>query len=521
MVKETGYNTIEYYENGTQDQKESADDWLEKLNETYNINKNKVGAKKLYQVLKLLYPEDNKHPTKRFVNDYLRRQGDHQINKETKKKADVIGSIVANRPNSHLQVDYCYFFWSADGVEDERGEGPVDEEDKSQRQRKVEVDKLFKDKKLLIRGVIVAIDVFSKYGYVRKIKGNINSEKAKEAMESILEEANEKFKKFGKIIIIQTDKGSEFQGTTSNQFKPYLKKLSEDNPGFYKHYFGYSGRSQSQGMVERLNKTIKSMTMKALQGNLTTNWVETLTKYIIKNYNTNYHSTIQTSPEKIRDLTKDGPEIKEIKERILKKAIKNKVDLGIYKPGDYVRLKRYKATKLEPSFTFKGGPLVNMAEEDDAEDFEGVYMIHSVLKATNSDTSPARATRYRIVANWEKESKVESVPGGQKGAKEGKRIKVSESIYFNEMSYPKGAYGRNFVKHALSRVPMDKDGKAIVEFDDDEEYVVQAILGERLNDDKQKEYEVQWKGYDETTWEPKKNIMRARAFEKYEKNKKK
>eukprot|EP01043_Picozoa_sp_COSAG02_P087476 COSAG02_NODE_24746_length_676_cov_0.377586_2_plen_93_part_00 len=80
------------------------------------------------------------------------------------------------------------------------------------------------------------------------------------------------------------------------------------------------------------------MTMKALQGNLTTNWVETLTKYIIKNYNTNYHSTIQTSPEKIRDLTKDGPEIKEIKERILKKAIKNKVDLGIYKPGDYVRL---------------------------------------------------------------------------------------------------------------------------------------------------------------------------------------
>eukprot|EP01050_Picozoa_sp_SAG11_P060112 SAG11_NODE_39337_length_234_cov_186.214815_2_plen_31_part_01 len=31
-------------------------------------------------------------------------------------------------------MDYCYFFWSADGVEDERGEGPVDEEDKSQRQ---------------------------------------------------------------------------------------------------------------------------------------------------------------------------------------------------------------------------------------------------------------------------------------------------------------------------------------------------------------------------------------------------
>eukprot|EP01050_Picozoa_sp_SAG11_P009568 SAG11_NODE_910_length_6585_cov_7.205520_3_plen_98_part_00 len=93
--EEIGDITIEYYENGTEDQKERAKDWLEKLNETYkdwleklnetyNVNKNKVGAKKLYQVLKLLYPENNEHPTKRFVSDYLKRQGDHhQINKET------------------------------------------------------------------------------------------------------------------------------------------------------------------------------------------------------------------------------------------------------------------------------------------------------------------------------------------------------------------------------------------------------------------------------------------------------
>eukprot|EP01050_Picozoa_sp_SAG11_P071004 SAG11_NODE_52674_length_105_cov_1026.500000_1_plen_34_part_11 len=33
---------------------------------------------------------------------------DHQLNKEGKKSRDVIGSIVANRPNSHLQVDYLY-----------------------------------------------------------------------------------------------------------------------------------------------------------------------------------------------------------------------------------------------------------------------------------------------------------------------------------------------------------------------------------------------------------------------------
>ena len=151
----------------------------------------------------------------------------------------------------------------------------------------------------------------------------------------------------------------------------------------------------------------------------------------------------------------------------------------------------------------------------DKKYFEGVYMIHAVLKAKNTDTTPARATRYRIVANWSKESKVWTVLGGQKGAKEGKRIAVSQSVYFNGKSYPAAAYGRNFVKEALSRVPMTKDGKAISEGRDDDEYVIDRILARRKNSEGQYEYEVSWKGYDDTTWEPENNVKDTRAFEKF------
>eukprot|EP01050_Picozoa_sp_SAG11_P030905 SAG11_NODE_9351_length_918_cov_13.047561_2_plen_59_part_01 len=58
---EENYNTVEYYLGGTADQKRKADDWIDKLNEVYHENKNKVGARKLYQVLRLVYPTVGEH----------------------------------------------------------------------------------------------------------------------------------------------------------------------------------------------------------------------------------------------------------------------------------------------------------------------------------------------------------------------------------------------------------------------------------------------------------------------------
>ena len=152
-MTEQHYNIIEYYENGTDAQKEKAKDWLTKLNKMYDDDLNRVGAGKMYMVLKLKYPGRGKHPTKRFIRDYLTRQHGNQVHKQTRsKKQDAIASVIAARPNQHLMIDYLYFFWEGDGIEDKRGKGPIDDEaDDNTKQSKdnaTEVDKLFNDKKI-------------------------------------------------------------------------------------------------------------------------------------------------------------------------------------------------------------------------------------------------------------------------------------------------------------------------------------------------------------------------------------
>ena len=56
-------------------------------------------------------------------------------------------------------------------------------------------------------------------------------------MQSIIAEAKERYGTDFKKI--QTDKGSEFM----LNFRKGLKDLAQANEGYYKHVFGYSGRS--------------------------------------------------------------------------------------------------------------------------------------------------------------------------------------------------------------------------------------------------------------------------------------
>ena len=58
----------------------------------------------------------------------MNRQQRHQVFKTTKKKTDTISSVIVNRPNQLIQVDYLYFWWSSNNVTDQRGDGPIDTE---------------------------------------------------------------------------------------------------------------------------------------------------------------------------------------------------------------------------------------------------------------------------------------------------------------------------------------------------------------------------------------------------------
>ena len=114
------------------------------------------------------------------------------------------------------------------------------------------------------RGAIVAIDGFSRFGYAEPIKGNINCEKAENALIKIDKANNREYPDYAnQIRIIQTDKGSEFM----NNFREYLKDRNDNsNKKYFKHIFGYTGRSQSQGLVERLNGTLKRRVLQTVEG---------------------------------------------------------------------------------------------------------------------------------------------------------------------------------------------------------------------------------------------------------------
>jgi hypothetical protein len=484
--------------------------------------------------------------------------------KQNRTKVDTIQSVVTNRPQQLLQVDYCYFWWSHDGIEDARGKGPIDTEgqpgkpaDPDATKKLQKVDALFgKGKnKIKYRGSIVAIDCFSRRGYAVPIEGNINSDKATAALKKILDESDRVYgDKYKPFRTIQTDKGSEFM----NKFRNYLNDKADAESGFYKHQFGYTGRSQAQGLVERLNGTLKRGVMRALGGDLNKGWVSTL-KIVVANYNSNHHSTIDTSPDSVADM--DAAEIKIIKERIVKKAVKqDNLDRGKFKIGDYVRIRNFKSTKTgTPPFT--DGSRKGSDKEDlralhrsrqmvpgadvDEDDLAGVYMIHGVRLGRGTDNNteqPGRATTYQICGAWSKESTVRSLPSGQKQAKAGKRVAIKPNGLFIG-SFPTAAYIRSFTKDSLSRVPQDKFGLPIVtkpddDDDDDDKYELEKVIRQgTAADERSKAYRealanlpkaqrqrkdrlfyTKWKGYSDNEWVTRSDIKDTVAYEKWTEN---
>jgi hypothetical protein len=299
---------IDYYEDGgpstgTAEQKKAhkdwAEDWMKKLNAEFYDNANPLGRQGMYLVLKRKFRGDNEYPTKRFVGAWLRRQISNQVNRVAPKKAPSIQSIIVNKPNDVIQVDYMYFFRHITGAPLIDGD-----EEMTDAQRKKLEGKLSK-KKIHWQGCITAIDCFSRVGYARAIKGTLNSKKAFAAMQSIIAEAK---KRYGTDIKkVQTDKGSEFM----LDFRKGLKGLAADNEGFYKHVFGYSGRSQAQGVVERFNGTLKRLLFRHLNFKLGRDWKDHLDK-AVENYNSNPHRVIRMAPDDVKPAN-----YKDVKRNIL------------------------------------------------------------------------------------------------------------------------------------------------------------------------------------------------------------
>jgi len=556
------FNIIEHYQ---ETEPELATRWLRLLNKEM-AEKNLVGPKKLYHTLKTrVENRRGEYPTRRFIIEFLQGQQRYQTFKQTRKHSDTIQSVVANRPNQLIQCDFLYFFWGTDSVpgSEVRSKGPIDEEGSQGRPADPEAaDKLRATAKefgtgrnrINYRGCITAIDCFTRRGYAVPILGNINSTKATEAIKKILAEADGVYgQRWKQPRTIQTDKGSEF----ANRFRNYLNDLKDRTPKdgkgyFYKHQYSYTGKSAAAGVVERFNGTVKRGTMRALGNKLGPNWTDTL-KIVVRNYNDNFHSTIQRSPNSV--ATVSDAEIIAIRNLIVSKAVRqHTIDMGKFKPGDYVRLRVFKPKRLEPNFT--DGSRVGSDREDlrrliadnqvrpdvelDEDEFAGVYLVHSVRlgrTTRNNTTQPGKATTYQLVAAWSKESQLRTLPSGQKKNRTDQpaiRIKTNNAFIG---SYPKAAYIRSFTKDSLSRVPQDSDGLPIVNRPDDDrpgEYIeLEEVIRvassadsrskafraayDSVSKKKQGEdfYLTRWAGFKTPEWVPESDIRNTTAFEKF------
>ena len=128
--------------------------------------------------------------------------------------------------------------------------------------------------------VLTIIDVFSKMAWARPLK-NKSSAQVLAALTGI-------FKETRPPRVIQTDKGKEF---TNKRVQAYLKKKGVG-------FFTTENDDIKAAVVERFNRTLKEKLWRYFTAYGTYTYLDVLPK-ILKAYNTSYHRSIGTSPDKV------------------------------------------------------------------------------------------------------------------------------------------------------------------------------------------------------------------------------
>lgn len=169
--------------------------------------------------------------------------------------------------------------------------------------------------------ILTVIDIFSKYAFAVAVR-NKNGSTITEAMQYIISKNKIAPKN------LQTDEGKEF----FNKEFQNLMKLHGVN-----HYHSYS--SMKASIVERFNRTLKTIMYKKFSLNGNYKWVNILGD-LVKLYNNRVHRTIKMKP---KDVTiKDEKKLLSIyKKAQSTPSLKHHTKIR-FNVGDYVRISRAK-----------------------------------------------------------------------------------------------------------------------------------------------------------------------------------
>jgi len=220
--------------------------------------------------------------------------------------------------------------------------------------------------------ILLVIDCFSKYVFVRKLKSK-NGVEVTNQMKSIFKDHKRSPKH------IQSDFGKEFY---NKNFQDLMKKYKIN------HYSSFTHLKAQ--IAERMGRTLKERLWKAFLMQGSYNWVKILDG-IIDSYNGTRHRTIKTSPDKVTKRNE-----KMIYKNIYKKMYDNSMKTlkqAKFSIGDYVRISRFKdifEKGYTPKYTFeifkvtninKKFPFTYLLEDYDKNPIAGQFYEKELIRA--------------------------------------------------------------------------------------------------------------------------------------------
>ena len=164
--------------------------------------------------------------------------------------------------------------------------------------------------------LLTCIDVFSKKAWAIPLRTKSTREVA-DAFEKILRD--------GKCNMLQSDKGSEFIGST---FQNMLKKHGIK-------FYTSENEDIKAAVVERFNKTLKTKMYKYFTFKNTRRYIDIL-QDLIDSYNSTYHRSIGMPPDQVTAANESLVRAR------LYPVNKPKIFKWKYKPGDLVRIAKQK-----------------------------------------------------------------------------------------------------------------------------------------------------------------------------------
>lgn len=256
------------------------------LNQVYHKDRVLFGRDKLYMYVRTYYPQYS--ISRRQIMEYLKNQNVHQLYKQSKKTKDIQPTILKHQL---LQV-------GADLIDMQNYE---------------------------YRGynyILTAVDLFSKYAWAIPLKGK-TAKSVTAGMRKMLKSMNKLIPKS-----IRSDNGSEF---ISASFKDLMRQFQ------IRQVFSNVRTPQSNGGVERFNRTLKELIKMDRTQNDTNNWVAILPT-LVRNYNNVQHSVTKMIPSDLH-FTKNTVMINKAYENMMKRLGHAVVAIPVFKRGDKVRLK--------------------------------------------------------------------------------------------------------------------------------------------------------------------------------------